>query len=274
MKIYAFILSIVVSFVYAEEKSLYQVAAQGKDSVIVKSLLSGKNSKNIVSDTRTTKIVVDADNNRIFWIENNDKKILKSANSDGSQIKSIINLDNNARSLAFDGKHLYWVADNNIQTTVVRSDLEGNNQETVIRGQDIKHITIDTKQQRLFWVTDNGIAQRVRFSDLSGKITTTILRKNSGPFSSLAIDSKNENIYWIKSIDGVETIICKSNFQGKGTQQIVKSSFITGLAVADEKIFWIGRNAGGNAILCANLDGSEIETIFVSDTTIHAIVIK
>lgn len=274
MKIYAFILSIVVSFVYAEEKSLYQVAAQGKDSVIVKSLLSGKNSKDIVSDTRTTKIVVDADNNRIFWIENNDKKILKSANSDGSQIKNIINLDNNARSLAFDGKHLYWVADNNIQTTVVRSDLEGNNQETVIRGQDIKHITIDTKQQRLFWVTDNGIAQRVRFSDLSGKITTTILRKNSGPFSSLVIDSKNENIYWIKSIDGIETTICKSNFQGKGTQQIVKSSFITGLAVADEKIFWIGRNAGGNAILCANLDGSEIETIFVSDTTIHAIVIK
>lgn len=274
MKICAFLLSIAISFVYAEEKSLYQVASEGKDSVIVKSLLSGKNSTDIVSNTRTKKIVVDTKNDRIFWIEGSGKKVLKSAKNDGSEVTEIIKLDNNARSLAFDGKHLYWVTDNNLQTVVVRSDLQGNNQETVISGKDITCITIDIEKEKLFWVTDNGVSQRVRFSDLSGKITTTILRKNSGPFSCLAIDGKNERIYWVKSVDGIETSICSSNFQGQGTQEIVKSSFITALTVTDTKVFWIGRNAGGSAVLCANTDGTEIETIFVSDRTLNDIVVK
>jgi len=133
---------------------------------------------------------------------------------------------------------------------------------------------VDSATKQIFWVTDNTISQRVRTSDFDGRITTTILRGSKGPFTGLTIDAQKQRLYWIKSTDNIATSIFRSDLSGRGSQEVVTASFITSIGAENDQIFWAGRNAGGNAIFQADINGQNQKVIQVSDSEIHSITIK
>ncbi|WP_372370910.1 hypothetical protein [Candidatus Uabimicrobium sp. HlEnr_7] len=275
MKKLYIILCLAITFVCAEEKSLFWLSLDNNVSTVTKSALSGKNQKEILQTKSANKITIDELDGTIYWIDNK-RKTLKKSNANRSEIVEIAKLDNNARSLVVDGKNrnLYWVNDGRVLTEVIKADLQGQNQTSILKGKNVQCVTIDIESEQIFWMTDNNIAQRIRVSDLDGKITKTILRKSQGPYTDLAIDSKRKELYWIKSEDQVNTVICRCDFSGRNQQEIIASSFITSIDIANDKVLWVGRDAGGNAIFQADRDGLNIEVLVLSNAKIQNIIVK
>ena len=271
MKKIALILSLFVSFLYAEGQVLYRL---DKTNEVIKTDLNGKNEKQIATKTQTDKIAVDSKNGNIYWISGTRLKFLRSAKIDGTQNDLSIELDPTARSITTDGDYLYWVVDDAFGTAVIKSDFNGKNQKTVFRGKDISCLVIDTASSQIFWVTDNSVSQRLRVTDLDGQVVRTLLRRKDSPYTCVTIDSEKKHIYWIKSEDNVETTIWRCDFNGRQKQEIVKSSFITDVAAVNGTIYWVGRDAGGNAIFQTKDDGKNIDTVLFSEKQIKDIVIK
>lgn len=269
---YKIILILFLSSFFINAESLYLLTAQNKKSKVIKSELNGKSQKDIIQNIQTSRIAIN--NKKIYWLEG---KTLKSANKDGSKVEVIAKLNEAARSIAVDKSNLYWVVDDNSRTEVIKADLQGNNQEVIIRGKDIDCVSIDTTSKQIFWVTSTLVSQtqRVRVSDLDGKVTRTILRSSKGPFSCLSIDSKNQNVYWIQSSDNVQTIICRCDFNGQKIEKVIESSFITDVATTEDKILWIGRNAGGSAIFQLDIDDitADVEVLTALNAPIANLIV-
>ena len=137
-----------------------------------------------------------------------------------------------------------------------RSNEDGSNIITLVSSEDIRYIGIDQHDNLLFWSTFTGF----RRSDLNGNNKTTI--STSGFVPAFDVDDVNKKLYLAKS-NGL--FRCNYDFSSLELLIPVSGTSIAVDPVNTNSIYYsIQHPSSGNNIFRANLDGSNIESIFLT----------
>ena len=209
-------------------------------------------SYDLAYDTVHSKLYIsDFDASKIFQCDPDGKNLIEFRTGllgpDGMEIDYVNN-------------RLYWDTDDGIQ----RADLSSNDvnqKEDFVTGQanDPEGVSIDPANNKLYWTNYNG---GVWMKNLDGTGETLIIPDVEGGSTLVA----GNRLYFDQYI-GTGDIHLKSSLpDGSGistiTTGISKVVFGIGYEAEGNKIYW-GDRTGGK-IMRANLDGSSIETWYVS----------
>ena len=155
---------------------------------------------------------------------------------------------------------LYWTDVRGVH----RSDLDGQNPQTIVPVpiNSIASMAIDEVEGKIYYADFSG--RRILRSDLDGaNLETVIISWRQLYLRSLVVDSSRRKIYWV-DFDK----IFRANLDGTDTEMIVQAWEPWDLVIDEEngKIYWLDRHPKSPPVLsCANLDGSERETVIVWD---------
>ncbi len=148
---------------------------------------------------------------------------------------------------------IYWTSESD---AIHRSSLDGSNVETLITGVQAGYITIDAG--KIYWGDRIGI----RRSSLDGSNVETLITGVDG--WSIALDTAADKIYWGEKLGE----IIRADFNGTNIEILndTRDDGATSIAldVTGAKIYWTasrGKNNNTDKIKCANLDGSNIQTL-------------
>jgi hypothetical protein len=114
-------------------------------------------------------IALDTSGGKIYWTEDDigtaDRKI-KRANLDFSSVELLLDGLNWPRNIELDPNHgkMYWY--DNHDSTVMRSNLDGSNVETMFVDTDLAHFQIDSSGQKIYWT--RAWVDGLRRADLDG----------------------------------------------------------------------------------------------------------
>ncbi len=206
------------------------------DDRIMKARLDGTEIESIIVRTnlepRPESLQVDFNDEKIYWL---NRDTIDRANLDGSPSEPIVTLEQgdnrNVAEVALDaqGERIYW-ADRQFTPLIERSDLNGNNRETVIELPDgeggAQAITLDLVNGHVYWLEGAGLipcsgdgCPRIRRAELDGSNPTTVLDLDTGTGDDfargLAVDPVEGKVYWSQSE------FCPS---GNGTGRIFRAN--------------------------------------------------
>ena len=179
-------------------------------------------------------IALDVAGGKMYWANWGFPSGIQCANLDGSDIQTLVNTDDDPSDIALDvaGGKVYWtvgtIAEDG-QGKIQRANLDGTNVETLVSGliKNPDYITLDVTERKMYW-------------SMAGYT-----------------DDTNESKIQRANLDGtnVEDVIPSLQFGLPGG---------VALAVGDGKIYWT--NWGfPEGIQCANLDGSNVQTLVNTD---------
>ena len=155
---------------------------------------------------------------------------------------------------------LYWTDERGVH----RSDLDGQNPQTIVPVpiNSIASMAIDEVEGKIYYADFSG--RRILRSDLDGtNLETVIISGRQLYLRSLVVDSSRRKIYWV-DFDK----IFRANLDGTDTEMIVQAWEPRDLVIDEEngKIYWLDHYPKSPPVLgCANLDGSEQETVIAWD---------
>lgn len=156
---------------------------------------------------------------------------------------------------------LYWDTDNGIQrASLLSSDVTQIEDFVTGQSNDPEGVSIDPVNRKLYWVNYNG---GLWCKNLDGTAETELIAEPEGG-ATLVVGNKIFFDQWIATGD----IHLKSaNLDGTGvaiiTTGISKVIFGLGYEASTNKIYWGDRSKG--KIMCADLDGANIETWYESE---------
>ena len=157
--------------------------------------------------------------------------------------------------------HIYWT--DWFTGTISRANLDGTAVETLVTGLDTpRGIALDVAGGKMYWTDyelfgdDSGKIQR---ANLDGSNIETLVSGSDGLFG-IALDVASSKMYWT-SYDGIH----RADLDGSNAAILIARSDSgrpNGIAldVAGGKMYWAS-GYSPIAIRCANLDGSNIETL-------------
>jgi hypothetical protein len=190
------------------------------DDRIMKARFDGTEVESIIVRTNVEplpeSLQVDFNDEKIYWLNH---ETIDRANLDGSPSEPIVTLEQgdnrNVAEVALDaqGERIYW-ADRQFTPLIERSDLNGNNRETVIELPDgeggAQAITLDLVNDHVYWLEGAGSipcsgdgCPRIRRAELDGSNPATVLDLDTGTGDdfarSVAVDPVEGKIYWSQS---------------------------------------------------------------------------
>ena len=157
-------------------------------------------------------------------------------------------------------KKLYW--GDSGSGLIQRSNPDGSNVETLIRGVKPWGIELDIEGGKIYWVS--WVNQRLSRANLDGSNVEVLVAGET--FQELAIDLEAGKIYWSGSGK-----IQRANLDGSEVEDIITTSFYPdgiALDLVNGKIYWTewtefppNPDELTDTIQRANLDGSDIEVL-------------
>ncbi len=215
-----------------------------------------------------------AQQTKIFWIhEDAYNGKVQSANTDGTAVTDVITGLNMPCGLAIDDlsdpRKLYFCERGN--SKIIRANLDGSEQEDIITDvPGIRDIELDVKNRKIYWVRDtwdDDAVQRADMDSLNGNIETLYSSTYSYyGFYGIGLDHVNQRVYWTQANNGCSDKIQRINFDGTGFKTVIKhpqSALLNpwDIDVSGDKIYWTDCGMSEDVILCADLEGTVIDTV-------------
>lgn len=228
----------------------------------IKSITSG----NTLADTIETNQVnvrrlrIHNSDQQIYWTVGGDRKIRKS-NFDGSNVEDVLSVSSSIATLDIDEDNALLYFTETGSGTIKRVNKDGTNDTIIVTGTGtILGLGVDPSNGYLFWTeTDTRLLKR---SDLNGTNLDTILISNNALFD-LVLDPPNQHIYFSnRTTNEIQRI----NYDGSNLVNIVTvigTVGTLGVDLKNRKIIWAETGPNIGNIEMANLDGTNIMTIYV-----------
>ncbi|MCG8408458.1 MAG: thrombospondin type 3 repeat-containing protein [Phycisphaerales bacterium] len=220
-------------------------------------------------------IVIDSEDNEMYWIDAGSDVIQKADLMVGSGITTLVSEGLGAPSaIALDkaGGKLYWA---DVQPSVLRGvhrvNLDGSNAELIVESteaQSPRGVAISPGLSKVYW-TDSA-TQKIRRANLDGSGVEDVLVGLSFPYA-IAIDDVGGWLFWTDL--GLQSIH-RARLDGSSAEIVVSnqpSPFAIGLDLAGGKIYWSETVA--NFIRRANFDGTGIEDVVAGRPNVSGIAI-
>ncbi|MDA9774008.1 M12 family metallo-peptidase [Saprospiraceae bacterium] len=143
---------------------------------------------------------------------------------------------------------------------IVKMNFDGTNLQPIFSNPNGEIGDLAQLDSFLFYSTNDGTIGKVKKDGTNASVLNT----NTGDASGIAIDSKNEHVYWTNISNGT---ISRADLDGLNESVVLNVISPIRLAVDTiaEKIYWIEQGAS-NVIKRANFDGSTVETIITLNT--------
>ena len=211
----------------------------------------------------------------LYWTaaENSPFFAIRRSRLDGSNIEDVLSgVENQLGELAVDAQagKLYWVENGVSVHRMVRSGLDGREQEVLLTTADVLlRIALDVPDDAIYFTASViGGGAGIRRMSLGGGDVKEVIAAEAG---DLAVDSAAGRIYWVQegAIGTYGTDIWSAALDGSGPERVVHHPFehhTTGIALdpAGRKIYWATVDylkTHAQIVQRANLDGTEIETL-------------
>ena len=236
----------------------------------------GQAAPDLVPSGGETSVDQDTALSHIYWIADNK---IRRANLDGSNIETLFTIEEGPYSFALEmyGGKIYW-SDGKRGSDVSRirrANLDGSNIETLVfsRGGP-RDLTLDMYGGKIYWTDRNNI----RRANLDGSNIETLFTGRLD--DDLVLDVDKGKIYWINydirrtNLDGsnIETLVTRQALEDGLPDLHIYSYPGSGLVLDEDegKMYWIQNwRHGYRSIRRANLDGSNIETLVVTEHSLR-----
>ena len=202
---------------------------------------------------------------RVYWTGNS---AIKSANVDGSDIQTVVSplpTMVGVKDIAVDSDRgkLYFA--HKAANIIERVNLDGTARDTVITDAYPVGLALDVSAEKIYW-TDYGANPRIRRANFDGSGVEDLFYTNSGcDLTGIVLDLAAGHLYWAERMDQQ---IWRGNLDGGGATLILQCWAGIGhpwdLALAGGRLYWTVGGLHGQAIVSADLDGSDVQTL-VSD---------
>ena len=253
--------------------------------------MDGTNAEVFITDDKWTgqgsplSIVVTP--GRLYWViydQISKEALIRSANLDGTDIKSIVNInytvDEGGRiyisCIAVDpvmGK-IYWEEIHWPFGTgnIMSANLDGTDaQQLIVVSDPYTHIpdsiALNVADNKIYWidsyVTDYGRTSMIRWANLDGADAENLINPELQAPCGIDIDAPEGKIYWT---DFGTNKIQRANLDGTHVEDIITTGLAAPTSLALDllqgKIYWANWETGD--IQRANIDGTQVETILTS----------
>jgi len=194
----------------------------------------------------------------IYWTDQSVGKI-QSANLDGSDIKTLVQLDSYPLALNFDSlnRKLYWLEQ--VKGIIKRSNIDGSEVEQFMAEKvgNTTAMSVYPDLNKVIWA--NRQQGKVFLLELStSNITSFSIPSSSKPLD-IKLDPKGKKIYWSSGDKKIQ----RADLDGSSIEDVVTQGLNMpfGLAIDSENgfIYWADLMAG--KIQRSTLDGQNIETL-------------
>ena len=193
----------------------------------------------------------------LYWVDGFNA--IQRSDLDGGNLTELYDASNNLGNIAIDEvkNDIYWSSGSRVQRLQIAT-LQQNDVVSVPNGAFRGDVAIDRGSEAVFHVDGrNNVVYR---SSLDGSGSSVVIPANGTPsntsgFSDLALDRKNEQLYW--SNNGT---FQRSKYDGSNIEFLFSFAGIVDdfeIDFANDKIYWASRQA----IRRANLDGSGSELL-------------
>lgn len=204
------------------------------------------------------------DAQKVYWTESDPPRIQR-ANLDGSEASAVLTrLVYRIQSMAINpiDEKIYWINQDSPRR-IERLNKDGTGLERLVTLDEDWYdgLALDPAAGKLYWSSYDG---SIRRANLDGTQAEIFLYAGSHP-GDLALDAQGR-IYWAGSsgiwrenMDGYswnEELIVSTRYSRPRQIEIVPSI---------GKIFWTASDSGDWGIFRADLDGTNVETLFVRD---------
>ena len=224
-------------------------------------------------------------NTKIYWIVESDPNgRVYSSGIDGSNVTELITGSSLPISISVDTvstpNKIYYNESN--ASRIVRTNLDGTGLEEVVTGVGgIRDLELDLINRKIYWIKNSFSDDRVSRADMDSlnsniedlyTSTSTIY-----DFNGIGIDVPNQKVYWVQRNNGGSDKIQRMNFDGSGVETIIDNNDVLLLGpwdidVAGNKIYWSDPGLSEDRIMCANKDGSQIDTVITEVDALYFIV--
>ena len=212
---------------------------------------------------------------KLYWMVTYD---IQRSNLDGSQVETLVAGQDEPANLVVDptrGK-LYWTAYRGSQDTIQWANLDGSQVETLIIGQgELASLALDSTGASLYWAVyhPDGSSSIIQRANLDGSQPETVVIIPD-LIAELAVAPTGDKLYWTTyHPDGYKYAIQRTNLDGSQVETLVIRPDLSVYRVGDlvptgNKLYWTVHvsatttSSYSYAIQRANLDGSQIETVF------------
>ena len=221
-------------------------------------------------------IVLDVAGGKMYWTDagtDAGTAKIQRANLDGSNVEDLVTtglVEPYGLTLDVAGGKMYWIDDG--AGKIQRANLDGSNVEDLVTQGLIgpRGIALDVAGGKMYW-TDVDM-DKIQRANLDGSNVQDLVTQGlENPFG-IALDVAGGKMYWTdRSIYSADKIQ-RANLDGSNVQTLVTQRFENpggiALDVAGGKMYWIdigevgeGAQWGKEKIQCANLDGSNVQTL-------------
>ena len=204
---------------------------------------------------------------KIYWTDAGTDQI-QCANLDGSNVQNLIRPPNrlgDPHGIALDaaGGKIYWTDEGTDK--IQCANLDGSNLQTLISTRDVRSptsIALDIDEGKMYWIQTFLFSSEIWRANLNGSNQQRILRTSLDSLNGIALDAAGGKMYWTQIGLLASGKIRRANLNGSNEQTLVTGlGTPSGIAldIAGGKIYWT--DSSRDAIQCANLDGSNLQTL-------------
>ncbi|MBU1699559.1 MAG: PQQ-binding-like beta-propeller repeat protein [Candidatus Eisenbacteria bacterium] len=185
---------------------------------------------------------------------------IRRVETDGTGLQTVLSGGGGLRGIAVypDSEYVYYTDVDLDQ--IRRCNFDGGNVRTLVYGPVFPmEIAIDPAADLLVW-GDQG-AGVIGVAHLDGTGAHTLLTTSFA--AGLALDTVNGKIYWSTALTGSTGEILRADYDGSNSQTVVSESdrpARLALDISGGKVYWTDYVV--DVVRRANLDGTEVETIF------------
>jgi DNA-binding beta-propeller fold protein YncE len=228
----------------------------------------GSNVETVISGLNLPLgIGVDAVGEHVYWGDNG-LNVIRRADLDGSGATTIVAAPNGASGLALDvpGGKVYWASANDI----FRADLNGANVEEIYDGLTfVSDVALDLVHDHVYFANPGTAPGRILRADLDGSNVVEVVDNLSFPMG-VAVDGAGGKLYWLERDS---KLIRRSNLDGTSPETLAQTDAVNGRDITVDpvggKVYW----TESGRIKRADLDGSNLETVFSGGPSIGGIAI-
>ena len=202
---------------------------------------------------------------KVYWSDSEARRIQR-ANLNGTRIETVVPDAGSPWGLAADAwnARLYWAEDDPFTLPAIRgSNLDGSDQQVLVSEpwdpgiQFPQFIALDVEGGKMYYTSGN--TRSIERASLDGTSRETILHAELNGPVGIALDLKNQYIYWTH-IMSTHSRICRSSLDGSWTVQLLyQQGFFYDIELDPEGgyMYWADQHPNYRAIRRANLDGTD-----------------
>ena len=265
----------------AADGTMYWAEFGVSDGKLSRATFEGSEVEILLDDlSLPVEVELDLAGRKVYWSSgglSGEPGRLERANLDGSSVETVLELDGDIRgAVIHPSAGIYLTADlpGAGNDKVLRVDLDGSNLEEIVTGiHMVGGIDVDPANEKVYWtefleLNGGPVAPgQIRRAGLDGSNVEIVIGPGFDPPGLVAVDPRAGKLYWVTFTDCSPcNMVRRADLDG-GNEELL----INGISVADfelelesQKMYWTSTFG----IDRANLDGSAIETVLSTESTL------